>query len=188
MRGGGIVRVRPDGTGFEIVSRGQRNIYDVAISPELDLFTRDNTNDGGGWDVRLSFVPPGAHMGYPTLFKNFPEEMLQESLRLHAHHRTIGFNAIRANPNICGYNLTGTVDLLVDIVGFYEPRKVETAMAASDGPIKTFVLRGIKESPPYLHDGRLLTLDDTIEFFNLIMETKLTDAEKKDLLAFLYVL
>jgi putative heme-binding domain-containing protein len=77
LRGGGIVRVRPDGTGFEIVSRGQRNIYDVAISPELDLFTRDNTNDGGGWDVRLSFVPPGAHMGYPTLFKNFSEEMLQ---------------------------------------------------------------------------------------------------------------
>ncbi len=76
-RGGGIVRVRPDGTGLEIVSRGQRNIYDVAVSPTLDLFTRDNTNDGGGWDVRLSFVPPGAHMGYPTLFKNFAEDMLQ---------------------------------------------------------------------------------------------------------------
>jgi putative heme-binding domain-containing protein len=76
-RGGGIVRVRPDGTGFEIVARGQRNIYDVAISPTLDLFTRDNTNDGGGWDVRLSFVPPGAHMGYPYLFKNFPEDMVQ---------------------------------------------------------------------------------------------------------------
>ncbi|MEQ1851837.1 MAG: c-type cytochrome [Chthoniobacteraceae bacterium] len=77
MRGGGIVRIRPDGTGFEIVSRGQRNIYDVAVSPTLDLFTRDNTNDGGGWNVRLSYVPPGAHMGYPYLFKNFPEDMLQ---------------------------------------------------------------------------------------------------------------
>ena len=77
MRGGGIVRVRPDGTGFEIVSRGQRNIYDVAVSPTLDLFTRDNTNDGGGWDVRLSHVPPGSHMGYPTLFKNFPEDIVQ---------------------------------------------------------------------------------------------------------------
>ncbi len=76
MRGGGIVRIRPDGTGFEIVSRGQRNIYDVAVSPTLDLFTRDNTNDGGGWNVRLSHVPPGAHMGYPTLFKNFPEDMI----------------------------------------------------------------------------------------------------------------
>ena len=76
-RGGGIVRVRPDGTGLEIVSRGQRNIYDVAVSPTLDLFTRDNTNDGGGWDVRLSYVPSGAHLGYPTLFKNFAEDMLQ---------------------------------------------------------------------------------------------------------------
>ncbi|MEQ1859443.1 MAG: HEAT repeat domain-containing protein [Chthoniobacteraceae bacterium] len=77
MRGGGIVRIRPDGTGFEIISHGQRNIYDVAVSPTLDLFTRDNTNDGGGWNVRLSFVPPGAHMGYPFLFKNFAEDMLQ---------------------------------------------------------------------------------------------------------------
>jgi putative heme-binding domain-containing protein len=76
-RGGGIVRVRPDGTGLELVARGLRNIYDVAVSPQLDLFTRDNTNDGGGWDVRLSFVPPGAHMGYPSYFKNFPEDMLQ---------------------------------------------------------------------------------------------------------------
>ena len=74
MRGGGIVRIRPDGTGFEIISHGQRNIYDVAVSPTLDIFTRDNTNDGGGWNVRLSFVPPGAHMGYPYLFKNFAED------------------------------------------------------------------------------------------------------------------
>jgi glucose/arabinose dehydrogenase len=76
-RGGGIVRIRPDGTGLEIVSRGQRNIYDVAVTPTLDLFTRDNTNDGGGWNVRLSFVPPSAHMGYPTLFVNFPEDHVQ---------------------------------------------------------------------------------------------------------------
>ena len=38
-----------------------------------------------------------------------------------------------------------------------------------DGPIKTFTLRGIKESPPYLHDGRCLTLEDTVEFFNLVL-------------------
>jgi putative heme-binding domain-containing protein len=77
MRGGGIVRVRPDGTGFEIVSRGQRNICDVAISPQIDLFTRDNTNDGGGWNVRLSHVPQGAEMGYPTRFIHFPEDIVQ---------------------------------------------------------------------------------------------------------------
>jgi hypothetical protein len=54
-----------------------------------------------------------------------------------------------------------------------------------DGPIKTFTLRGIKDSPPYLHDGRLLTLEDTVEFFNLVQQLKLTSQEKKDLVAFM---
>jgi cytochrome c peroxidase len=53
------------------------------------------------------------------------------------------------------------------------------------GPIKTFTLRGIKDSPPYLHDGRLLTLEDTVEFFNLILGTKLNEQEKRDLVAFM---
>ena len=57
-----------------------------------------------------------------------------------------------------------------------------------DGPIKTVPLRGIKESPPYLNDGRLLTLEDTVEFFNLVLETKLTTQEKQDLVAFLKAL
>lgn len=57
-----------------------------------------------------------------------------------------------------------------------------------EGPIKTFPLRGIKDSPPYLHDGRLLTLEDTVEFFNLILSTKLSAAEKRDLVAFLRAL
>jgi cytochrome c peroxidase len=61
-------------------------------------------------------------------------------------------------------------------------------MASADGPIKTFPLRGIKESPPYLHDGRLLTLDDTVEFFNLILETRLTSSERTDLVSFLSAL
>jgi cytochrome c peroxidase len=61
-------------------------------------------------------------------------------------------------------------------------------MAVMDGKIKTFPLRGIKNSPPYLHDGRLMTLDDTVEFFNLILGIKLTDQEKKDLVAFMRAL
>ncbi len=36
---------------------------------------------------------------------------------------------------------------------FYKPRIVNAMMASADGPIKTFPLRGIKDSPPYLHDG-----------------------------------
>jgi len=68
---------------------------------------------------------------------------------------------------------------------FFKPQMINGRMASADGPIKTFVLRGIKDSPPYLHDGRLLTLDDTVEFFNLVLELKLTDQEKKDLVAFM---
>lgn len=71
---------------------------------------------------------------------------------------------------------------------FYEPRMINGRMAFADGPIKTFPLRGIKDSPPYLHDDRLLTLDDTVEFFNLVLELKLTEQEKKDLVAFMRVL
>jgi cytochrome c peroxidase len=71
---------------------------------------------------------------------------------------------------------------------FYAPRMINGRMADVEGPIKTFPLRGIKDSPPYLHDGRLLTLDDTVEFFNLILELKLTDTEKTDLLAFMRAL
>ncbi len=77
LHGGGVVRVRPDGSGLELVSQGQRNIYDVAVSPELDLFTRDNTNDGDGWDVRLSHVVMGGNYGYPRLFKKFGDEIIQ---------------------------------------------------------------------------------------------------------------
>lgn len=71
---------------------------------------------------------------------------------------------------------------------FYKPRLINGMMAAGDGSIKTFPLRGIKDSPPYLHDGRLLTLDDTVEFFNLVLQTDLTASEKKDLAAFLRAL
>jgi cytochrome c peroxidase len=71
---------------------------------------------------------------------------------------------------------------------FFTPRLINGAMASADGPIKTFPLRGIKDSPPYLHDGRLLTLEDTVEFFNLILETKLTKEEKSDLVAFMRAL
>jgi cytochrome c peroxidase len=57
-----------------------------------------------------------------------------------------------------------------------------------DGPIKTFTLRGIKESPPYMHDGRCFTLEDTVEFFNLVMGLRLTPEDKTNLVAFLRVL
>ena len=71
---------------------------------------------------------------------------------------------------------------------FFKPRRINGMLASADGAIKTFPLRGIKDTPPYLHDGRLLTLDDSVEFFNTVLETKLTAEEKKDLVQFLQAL
>ncbi|MEX1040038.1 MAG: cytochrome B6 [Pirellulaceae bacterium] len=68
---------------------------------------------------------------------------------------------------------------------FHEELMANGRKASVVGPIKTFPLRGIKDSPPYLHDGRLLTLEDTVEFFNLVLETKLTEEEKADLVAYM---
>ncbi len=68
---------------------------------------------------------------------------------------------------------------------FFKPQMVNGRMASQDGPIKTFPLRGLKESPPYLHDRRLLTIEDTVEFFNLVTGVKLSEQEKADMVAFL---
>jgi cytochrome c peroxidase len=72
---------------------------------------------------------------------------------------------------------------------FYKVGQVfNDQVAVPDGPIKTFTLRGIKDSPPYLHDGRLLTLADTVEYFNLVLGLKLTQEEKQSLVAYMLAL
>ena len=76
LLGGGIVRVRPDGTEMELYTKGLRNIYDVAIDPFMNIFTRGNTNDGGGWNVRFIHQIQSANYGYPSLFMNFADEIL----------------------------------------------------------------------------------------------------------------
>jgi cytochrome c peroxidase len=71
---------------------------------------------------------------------------------------------------------------------FFKPVMINNMMAIGDGPNKTFALRSVKDNPPYLHDERLLTLDDTVEFFNLVLGDKLTVEEKQDLVAFMRAL
>ncbi|MCF8143319.1 MAG: cytochrome B6 [Deltaproteobacteria bacterium] len=68
---------------------------------------------------------------------------------------------------------------------FYEPRMSNGKWITPVGPIKSFTLRGIKDSPPYMHDGRLLTLEDTVEFFNLVTQLNLNEEEKEALVAFM---
>lgn len=76
MLGGGVVRVRPDGTEMEVYTHGLRNIYDVAIDPFMNMFTRGNTNDGGGWNIRFIDQIQSGQYGYPILFKNFTDEII----------------------------------------------------------------------------------------------------------------
>lgn len=76
LLGGGIVRVRPDGTELELYAEGLRNTLDVAVDPFLNLYTRDNTNDGGGWNVRLSVVQQYGEYGYPSLYINFADQIV----------------------------------------------------------------------------------------------------------------
>ncbi|CAH0268557.1 hypothetical protein SRABI27_03423 [Pedobacter sp. Bi27] len=76
MLGGGIMRVRPDGTEMEVYTHGTRNVYDVAIDPYMNVFTRENTNDGGGWNVRFSHHIQSGEYGYPVLFQNFTDEII----------------------------------------------------------------------------------------------------------------
>lgn len=76
MLGGGIVRVRPDGSEFEVYAHGTRNIYDVAIDPFMNIYTRGNTNDGGGWNIRFIHYNQTGEYGYPNYFINFTEEII----------------------------------------------------------------------------------------------------------------
>jgi putative membrane-bound dehydrogenase-like protein len=76
-RGGGVIRFRPDGSGLELFATGTRNILGTPISPLLDIFARDNTNDGGGWNVRFHHFTGLEDHGYPRLYKNFGDEHVQ---------------------------------------------------------------------------------------------------------------
>jgi putative membrane-bound dehydrogenase-like protein len=76
-RSGGVIRFRPDGSGLELFSTGTRNILGTPISPLLDIFARDNTNDGGGWDVFFHHFTGLEDHGYPRMYINFADEIVK---------------------------------------------------------------------------------------------------------------
>jgi putative membrane-bound dehydrogenase-like protein len=77
LNGGGILRCRRDGTNLQIFATGTRNIYDVALDADLNVFIRDNENDGGSFKIRVSHSFFGANHGYPYLFREHPDELLK---------------------------------------------------------------------------------------------------------------
>jgi cytochrome c peroxidase len=129
-------------------------------------------------------------LGFPPAPKLNIMGRLERSLATESEARAEALFFGKANCAACHTAPYYTDNLMHDlkVERFYKPRMEGGMMITAQGPIKTFPLRGIKESPPYLHDGRLLTLEDTVEFFNIIQQLKLTPQEKKDLVAFLRVL
>ena len=125
--------------------------------------------------------PPAPNLGLDG--KLNPKKFSKDSAEMRGQNLFFG----KAKCSICHpapyYTDNSMHNLKVE--RFYKTQKINGMVATAQGPIKTFTLRGIKESPPYLHDGRLLTLEDVVEFFNLILETNLTRAEKEALVAFM---
>lgn len=134
---------------------------------------RQVTNRMGDFNAILDF-PPAPKLS--PLMRLYPDLASQQELRGEALFHG------KAQCATCHYGPAFTDDYMHDlkVERFYNGRP--------EGPIKTFPLRGIKDSPPYLHDGRCLTLHDVVEFFNLVLELKLTADEKEDLVAYLLTL
>ena len=72
IHGGGVVRMRPDGSKLEVYSTGTRNHLDLAFNAEDEIFTYDNTDDGLGWWTRYTHMVDGGYYGYPHDYR--PEE------------------------------------------------------------------------------------------------------------------
>ena len=135
---------------------------------------KSNTNHMADFNAILDFPPAPKLDALNRLIasKSTPQELRGEKL----------FNG-KAQCSACHIaSLQFTDNSMHDlkVERFYKGR--------AEGPIKTFSLRGIKDSPPYLHDGRLLTLEDVVEFFNIVLEDNLTADEKSDLVQYLRVL
>ncbi len=151
--------------GVNILERGSQ-IHDMAEFQEiLDFPPAPKLNVFGKLDVR----------------KATPEEL---------HGQEVFFG--KGQCGVCHQAPYYTDNLMhnLHVERFYNAQVINGLIAPSggDGPIKTPVLRGLKDTPPYFHDERLMTLDDTVEFFNLILGTKLTAQEKRDLVAFMKTL
>ncbi len=76
LEGGGVARMRPDGSRLEIVSSGTRNHLDVAMDSLDNIFTYDNTDDGVGWWTRFTHHVPTGYYGYPYDYHPHPERHL----------------------------------------------------------------------------------------------------------------
>jgi putative membrane-bound dehydrogenase-like protein len=163
LRGGGVVRVRPDGTGLEIVASGLRNILDVAIDERGEMFTYDNTDDGLGWWTRLTHIVAGGYYGYPWDYHEHQDRMLPCMAEYGGGSPTGGLAYREAawpaefhdNLFFCEWGNGALRRFVLEPSG--ATFKVKTAENfVSAGDVKAFKPLDVCESP----DGRFLYLSD----------------------------
>jgi len=77
LNGGGVLRCRPDGGDLHVFATGTRNIYDISLDEDLNVFFRDNENDGGTFMIRVCHSFFSADHGYPYKYYEHPDEALR---------------------------------------------------------------------------------------------------------------
>lgn len=129
-------------------------------------------------------------LGFPPAPKLTPTGKLDRTKATESELRGEALFNGKGQCYICHSGPYFTDGLMHDLKAerFFKEKMINGRKASADGPIKTFSLRGIKDSPPYLHDDRLMTLEDTVEFFNIVLSTGLTTEEKADIVAFMRTL
>lgn len=163
LRGGGVVRVRPDGGDLEVVATGLRNVLDIAIDERGEMFTYDNTDDGLGWWTRLTHVVAGGYYGYPWDYQQHPERMLPCMAEYGGGSPCGGLvyreaawpKEYRGNLFYCEWGKSALRRFVLEPDGAtFRVRSAEDFARAGD--VKTFKPFDVCESP----DGRFLYVSD----------------------------
>lgn len=97
----------------------------------------------------------GMSQAYP-----FPEDMFRDSHAQCARQRRLGFDIIRSNPKLCGYNLTGMLDHVFageGVWSFWRNMKPGVLEAVRDGwsPLRWCLF----VAPMHGHAGRPVTIE-----------------------------
>ena len=163
FQAGGILRCRPDGHDLHVFATGLRNIYDIALDEELNVFVRDNENDGGDYMIRVCYSFHGADHGYPYLYPERPAEALPPLADLGrgssaggtAYLETAFPIDYRRSLFFCEWGRAVVKYGLRRSEGYFEPmQETDFAAGASDDPY------GFKPTDLVVdHDGSLLVSD-----------------------------
>ena len=154
--------------------------YFKAAFGDGDVITMDNAAKAIAAYERTLITPNSA---YDRYVKGDKTAMSAQQIKGMETFAATGCTACHSGPAFMDHQMH---DLHLE--RFYVAEVINGQDNGAEGPIKTFTLRGIKDTPPYLHDGRLLTLEDTVEFFNLVLGLRLEAGEKGALVAYLRAL